>query len=938
MNRKTSLIVLAMIFLVAVTWAQTTYTVGNNAELTAAITSAPSSGGVIEIANSFVVSGSVTINKSITINGNGYEISVPRPGLDDMGRYNSTPSTFRTFNISVSGTAVTMNDLRIKGGYVSASSGGAILVSDNTELTMNNCIVSSSRARSGGGIVLNGGVLYLNGSYLRRNAGEYGGGLLLTMGSRVYVENSTMIENRSTRDSGGGGAVECQYDTVIYFNNSTLANNQSTEIGGAINNNRGTVYFINSSATGNVAFGNFPGGAIGNNNGSVYIVNSLFAHNYRRTGGSVSDPSSYVLDDFNAYSAQSNVHIYYSVSHALLPEGMGTTLNNIQYPGLADGSDNSIFSGGILSKITDNDGNEIGDQIFRPFLYDNQGGVAPTLKPGSFITEAANRGTPTRFTNNNNVNPVIAYYDGSSYVDLLGTSLSGQEVLVDQVNQSRSTTAPSRGAIESETNSVLYIVKVNGASGGTITGGTIYGDVYAAGTNVSLTAIPSSGQSFVRWDYVSGGTGTASTDNPYTFSASSNVTLIPVFQASSGEYSIVYVGNGNTDGTPPASQTFTAPTTISDSGSLVRSGYSFVCWNTNSNGSGVSYSPAATYIDGVNLTLYAQWLRAAYDFPEDINTGHDEMVIHPSEDLNQDHNVDATHPIVTSIPNYPGLGAIKVLGLEGVGNNVSIDVTAPDGSWYGSIYFGGNWHFAEPLFIDEMDVSRVFAFTGVDFTAKDGEVIILLSEEDIQTLPIELSAFNAVITAQNYVKLSWVSESESNLLGYRVYRGESTDQAGSMMITPALITATNTSATAYYSQEDHDVASGSTYYYWLESVGYSNSKFYGPISVIMSNTGEEPQPPEIPLVTRLLPNFPNPFNPSTCIAYQLKTPETVKISIYNVRGQIVRSYVKTHTEPGNYLLEFDGFDNQGRAMSSGIYYCVMQTKSVISKNKMIMMK
>ena len=101
-------------------------------------------------------------------------------------------------------------------------------------------------------------------------------------------------------------------------------------------------------------------------------------------------------------------------------------------------------------------------------------------------------------------------------INLLGTSALGHEVLQDQVSASRSASTPSRGAIESELNQVLYIVKVNGASGGTVNGGTIYGDVYQTGSSVTLTAIPNSGQQFVRWDYVSGDTGAASTSNPYT--------------------------------------------------------------------------------------------------------------------------------------------------------------------------------------------------------------------------------------------------------------------------------------------------------------------------------------------------------------------------------------------------------------------------------------
>ena len=83
---------------------------------------------------------------------------------------------------------------------------------------------------------------------------------------------------------------------------------------GAINNYRGTVYFINSSATGNVAFGNYSGGAIGNNGGNVYIVNSLFAHNYRRTTGSVTNPTGYVLDDFQPFFLRRNSNLLFYLS------------------------------------------------------------------------------------------------------------------------------------------------------------------------------------------------------------------------------------------------------------------------------------------------------------------------------------------------------------------------------------------------------------------------------------------------------------------------------------------------------------------------------------------------------------------------------------------------------------------------------------------------
>ncbi|WP_445715197.1 InlB B-repeat-containing protein [Flavobacterium sp.] len=589
--------------------AQTTRNVSNYSELTSAI-SAAANGDIINFTTNIVIDNEITISgKTLTIEGNGNEVSVPRPGLDDMGRYNSSPSSFRVFQLS-SGANVTINNLSIKGGAVN-NHGGALYINNGTTIRLNNSIVSNSRANSfngGGGIAVYGTAFFKN-SYLRRNAASYGGGILVSGTGRAYFEESTMVENRSTESNGGGGAAECQSGSVLYFNNSTLSNNQSTEIGGAINNYRGTIYFINSSATGNVAFGGFSGGAIGNNGGNVYILNSLFAHNYRRTSGSVTNPTGFVLDDFQPYSSPGGIRIYHSIYHAALPASLGANTSNVQYTGASNGSNNSIFSGGLLSRITDTNGTEIGEQIYRPFLYNNQGSVAPTLQVGSFVSQTANRGVPTRFSNNNNNSPAIAYFSGGSWVNLLGTSASGQEVVQDQVGSSRNGSTPSRGAIESELDQVLYIVKVNGASGGTVNGGTIYGDVYQAGSSVTLTAIPNSGQQFVRWDYVAGGSGTASTSNPYTFTVNQDVTLIPVFSSlAAGSYTVTYVGNGNTSGTVPAVGTFTAATTIAGAGSLQRAGYVFTGWNTNSNGSGTSYAAGATYSAGTNLTLYAIWL------------------------------------------------------------------------------------------------------------------------------------------------------------------------------------------------------------------------------------------------------------------------------------------------------------------------------------------
>ncbi|MEY4003101.1 MAG: hypothetical protein RIT07_1143, partial [Bacteroidota bacterium] len=597
-------------------WRKVPYTVCSFSELTTAISSA-TDGDTISINCNIIATAETTVSKTLVFEGNGYTIQVPVTGLNDMGEFNSSASSFRVFTFNGSSKTVTINSWTIKGGAV-VGYGGAIYIAASTTVKVNSSTLSNSRAgltyaccTAGGGAVNNNGVLYMYNSFLKRNCAQFGGAVL-NDGGTTFIESSTMVENRTTSSSGGGGAVENKNGGTMYFNNSTLSNNQSEIVGGAINVYGGIVYFINSSATGNVVYGgtasNCKGGAISNNGGTIYIINSLLAYNYRRNSGTSASPTGFTLDDIEPYSNASNVHILHSIYHATMPTGVGTNTGNVQYTGLLDGSDNSIFSGGISSKITDYQGLEIGTAtVFRPYLYSRSGSSAPTLKSGSFIAQSGNKGKRTRFANNNNVNPVVAYWNGSSYTNLTGTSSAGQEVLIDQKGDARPD-PPSRGALESYVEN-LYSVKITSVTGGSVTGGSTYGEIYPSGTTVVLTATPATGYYFVRWDWVTGGTGTASTSNPYSFTLTQSVVLTPVFAALGGsEFSITYAGNGHTSGSLPTGGRFSTAQTIANAGSLDRDGYVFNGWNSKSTGDGTSYTPGQSYSTvGTSLVLFAQW-------------------------------------------------------------------------------------------------------------------------------------------------------------------------------------------------------------------------------------------------------------------------------------------------------------------------------------------
>lgn len=208
---------------------------------------------------------------------------------------------------------------------------------------------------------------------------------------------------------------------------------------------------------------------------------------------------------------------------------------------------------------------------------------------------------------------------------------------------------------------------------------------------------------------------------------------------------------------------------------------------------------------------------------------------------------------------------------------------------------------------------------------------------DPPTLPVELSHFSATMTAENNVQLTWVSQTETNVLGYNVYRSDSDDLNYALKISD-LIEGTNTSTAQTYIYVDEELEQDGTYYYWLQSVDIDGTaSYHGPASVVFSPGGQTGTPP-IPLVTRLDNAYPNPFNPDTTIRYQLENPDKVKIDIYNLKGQIVRSFEQSHAAAGYYGVNWDGCDSSGKALPSGVYLYKMSSGSYKCAKKLVLQK
>ncbi|HOM79221.1 MAG TPA: C25 family cysteine peptidase [Candidatus Cloacimonas acidaminovorans] len=92
------------------------------------------------------------------------------------------------------------------------------------------------------------------------------------------------------------------------------------------------------------------------------------------------------------------------------------------------------------------------------------------------------------------------------------------------------------------------------------------------------------------------------------------------------------------------------------------------------------------------------------------------------------------------------------------------------------------------------------------------------------------------------------------------------------------------------------------------------------------------------LVTSLKGCYPNPFNPTTTISFSIKEKTPVELIIYNILGQKVRTLVNQPLEPGEHSIVWNGTDNKGRSVASGIYFYRMKAGNYSETKKMVLKK
>ena len=211
---------------------------------------------------------------------------------------------------------------------------------------------------------------------------------------------------------------------------------------------------------------------------------------------------------------------------------------------------------------------------------------------------------------------------------------------------------------------------------------------------------------------------------------------------------------------------------------------------------------------------------------------------------------------------------------------------------------------------------------------------IVASDDPDNPLPVELSLFTAT-ASDGKVVLCWRTQSEVENMGFNIYRGNASSGPFTR-INDSLIPGAGSSPHPHdYTFIDMDVKVGLRYYYFLEDVDTADRRNRSETIEVFVETAVPEEPPDN---CALFQNYPNPSNPGTWIPYRLDSASPVILRIYDIRGRLVRVLAAGRRKAGSHTTYWDGRDNSGRRVASGVYHYSLRTGEFTSTRKMVVMK
>ena len=192
------------------------------------------------------------------------------------------------------------------------------------------------------------------------------------------------------------------------------------------------------------------------------------------------------------------------------------------------------------------------------------------------------------------------------------------------------------------------------------------------------------------------------------------------------------------------------------------------------------------------------------------------------------------------------------------------------------------------------------------------------------TVSVELSTFEASVKG-NTVRLNWQTTSETNNFGFEVERSSREGVCNKIGFVKGQGTTTSAKV---YGFVDENLETG-RYYYRLKQIDLDGSfRYFRQIEVVV----------KVPDQFNLQQNYPNPFNPKTKIKFSLQSNAFVDLSIINSLGQRIATLIRGYQSLGWKTVNWEGVDDNGMRIPSGIYFYCLTSKQYSSTRKMVLLQ
>ncbi len=183
---------------------------------------------------------------------------------------------------------------------------------------------------------------------------------------------------------------------------------------------------------------------------------------------------------------------------------------------------------------------------------------------------------------------------------------------------------------------------------------------------------------------------------------------------------------------------------------------------------------------------------------------------------------------------------------------------------------------------------------------------------------VALEAFSASVSEEG-VSLSWRISHDGRFVGVNIYRAGSDGEfrrINEESVPPEI---------GFF--EDAEALPGRTYRYRIGIVALEYEVYSRDIAVSI--------PPK-PLT--LYQNYPNPFNPNTSIKFYVPERSDVSLEVFDVGGRLVRTLCRKTLEQGRYSFLWNGVDNTGRSVASGVYFYRLKAGKKVVTRKMVLLR